>query len=157
MRLVRKAVPADLPAMVALSAAKRAQYEAYQPVFWRRAPNADEQQTGFFAHQLGRENVIALVSEEDGQVVGFVIAALVSSPPVYAPGGLTCLVDDFCVAGPDRWSDIGEELLTEVRQSARERGAAQLLVVCGHLDDPKRTLLGDGGLRIASEWWVRPI
>ncbi|PSR30833.1 MAG: hypothetical protein C7B46_17520 [Sulfobacillus benefaciens] len=34
-------------------------------------------------------------------------------------------------------------------------GAAQVLVVCGHQDTAKRTMLRDYGLEIASEWYVK--
>ena len=55
------------------------------------------------------------------------------------------------------WESVGQELLKEVLQLARERGAAQSVVVCGHLDQPKRAMLAQLGYSIASEWYVRDL
>ena len=81
--------------------------------------------------------MIALVHESAGSIDGFVIAALMDAPPVYDPGGLTCLIDDFVVADGRDWQTIGLALLAEANRQARERGAAQTVVVCGHQDQPK--------------------
>lgn len=152
---IRPAQADDVPAMVALSEAKRTQYEAYQPLFWRKAPDSAEKQSPFVAATIQRENVIALVQERAGEVIGFVIGTLVNSPPVYS-AGLTCLIDDYCVTDQD-WEGTGQALLDAVGAIAKERGASQILVVCGHLDQPKRALLAAAGHTIASEWWVRPL
>lgn len=152
---IRKALAADVPAMVDLSEQKRLQYQAYQPLFWSKAGDSREKQTPFMAAMIARENVIALVHEREGVADGFVIASLVPSPPVYA-AGLTCVIDDYCVA-EQNWDGTGKALLDAALAVARERGAAQCVVVCGHMDQPKRALLAASGLTIASEWWVRPL
>jgi GNAT superfamily N-acetyltransferase len=152
---VRKALADDVSAIVALSEAKRLQYQSYQPLFWRKAEDSREKQASFLQHLFQRDNIIALVHERDDRIDGFVIATLVPSPPVYA-AGLTCAIDDFCVAEHD-WSGVGNTLLEAATQAAKERGAVQCVVVCGHLDQPKREMLSAFGHTIASEWWVKPI
>lgn len=152
---VRRAEAADIPAMVDLSEQKRTQYQAYQPLFWKKAEDSREKQAPFFEAQLGRDDVIALVHLRNGTMDGFLIARLVPSPPVYA-AGLTCLIDDYCVSDDD-WSGTAKALLDAAAQEAVERGAVQAVVVCGHLDEPKRQLLSESGHTIASEWWVRPL
>ena len=47
-------------------------------------------------------------------------------------------------------------LLNAARAAARERGAALSIVVCGHLDQPKREMLAASGFSLASEWYVNP-
>lgn len=155
--MIQPAQESHIPAMVALSEQKRAEYAAYQPVFWRKAADSAAVQTPYFRRLLTQENVLALVALQDAAVVGFVIASLVPAPPVYDPGGLTCLIDDFCVAHPDLWQTVGRDLILAVTQQAATRGAVQAVVVCGHLDEPKRTLLRGMGMSIASEWYVTPI
>lgn len=152
---IRPATAADVPAIVALSDVKRTRYAAFQPVFWKKAEGAASKQAAFLQHQLTRENVLALVHEAEEAVDGFVIAALVPSPPVYA-AGLTCAIDDFCVTADD-WARVGTALLNAVVEAARGRGAAQVVVDCGNLDQPKREMLAALGYSIASEWWTRPI
>ena len=111
--------------------------------------------SSIFDEQLDRENTIALVSEElEGTLNGFMIASIVTAPPVYDPGSLVCMVDDFTVASADLWPTVGKELLDEVRRLANARGAKLFVVVCGHLDEPKRAMLIECGHTIASEWYV---
>lgn len=124
--MIRAACEADLDAIVTLAEARRLQYETYQPTFWGKAQDSREKQLPFLAAQLQRENVIALVHETNGQIDGFLIATLVMAPPVYT-AGLTCSVDDYCVAAPDLWLTVGAALL----------------------DDHSYT--------IASEGWTRPL
>lgn len=155
---VRQARTEDLGTIVALSEEKRRQYEPYQPQFWRKAPDSAAVQLAFLQVQLQRENVIALVHERpDGVVDGFVIAALVPAPPVYAPGGLTCAIDDYWVAGGAGWQGTGTALLDEAARLAKERGAAQVVVVTAGRDEAKRAMLQGESFSVASEWWVRSV
>ena len=88
---------------------------------------------------------------------GFIIGTLEEAPPVYDPGGLTCIVDDFVVAAPSNWQGAGQELLAELIKQTRNRGVVQIVVVCGHRDQPKRTLLASCRFSLASEWYVKGI
>lgn len=155
--VLRKATPEDVVAMVDLSERKRLEYQQFQPVFWRKAEDSRQKQIPFFEHLLHDEQTIAYVYEQAGALIGFIIARLQPAPPVYNPGGLTCMVDDFVVAEPDNWDTIGVSLLDEVNRVARERGAVQTVVVCGHLDMPKRGMLNQDGYSIASEWYVKTL
>lgn len=140
-----------------LANVKRLEYETYQPVFWRVVVDAIAQQADYIASQIADEKVITLVATSESKVVGFVIGRLVSAPPVYNPGGLTCLIDDFVVDEGELWETVGADLLDQVRRAALPRGAAQVVVVCGHLDEPKRKALEKSSLTIASEWWIAPL
>ncbi|HXN86916.1 MAG TPA: hypothetical protein VN867_12645 [Candidatus Binataceae bacterium] len=154
---VRGATKNDLPRMIELADQKRIEYEKYQPTFWRRANHARVMQTALFEKLLQRENVIALVHDSNAIVDGFVIATITPAPPVYDPGGATCLIDDFTVTENDLWQTAGRALLREAIRIAKERGAVQTVVVCGHLDEAKRAFLRSESLTIASEWYVKNI
>ena len=153
---IRRAVRADVDAMTALAAMRREQYARYQPLFWRPAAGAEQQQRPYLARLVASDDVITLVSDDAGQVTGFLIATLTSAPAVYDPGGLTCQIDDFVVSPAGRWPATGAELLRAGLAEAGGRGAIQAVVVTGHLDEPKREALRACGLEIASEWWVTP-
>jgi hypothetical protein len=154
---IRRAEERDVPEMVALSGHKRREYAVYQPVFWREAENSDAIQKPFFAFQVAKPENIVLVCEQSGKVAGFIIAGLVPSPPVYAPGGLTCAIDDFALCDDEDWTRVGLPLLEAVAREAKSQGAVQMVVVCGHLDQPKREMLAAADYAIASEWYVQTI
>lgn len=151
---VRRASSQDVEAMLALAEVRRGQYAVYQPVFWRPASNAVERQRRYFEGLLADERVIALVAVTGMGLRGFAVARFMGSPPVYDSGGETCMVDDFTVTDPADWATVGVTLLRAVQQAALSRGAAQIVVVTAHLDEPKRTALAASGLSLASEWWV---
>jgi GNAT superfamily N-acetyltransferase len=153
---IRDAVQADVPAMAALAAIRREQYARYQPLFWRPDAAAPDKHRTYLGRLVASDEVITLVSEEAGQLTGFLIAALHPAPPVYDPGGLTCDIDDFVVTPAGRWMTTGVELLRAALAQAARRGAVQAVVVTAHLDQPKRQALQACGLEVASEWWVTP-
>ncbi|HUX65777.1 MAG TPA: hypothetical protein VMV42_01390 [archaeon] len=84
---IRPAEDFDLNEILDLANSKRLEYETYQPIFWRVAPNAITQQRDYLANQIADEEVITLVATSGNELIGFVIGRLVSAPPVYNPGG----------------------------------------------------------------------
>ncbi len=154
---IRPAREIDIPRMVAIAETKRIEYESYSPVFWRKAPDSSPKQELFFQHLLTNSNVIALVAEVEEALSGFIIGAVTIAPPVYNPGGLVCIVDDFAVAKPQEWDLVGAELLAAVEREAKARGAVLSVVVCPQLDQTRRTMLQQAGAAVASEWYVRPL
>jgi hypothetical protein len=64
------------------------------------------------------------------------------------------LIDESTVANASDWLRVGAALLAEANRLAKERGTAQTVVVCGHMDQPKRQMLATAGYAIASEWYV---
>jgi GNAT superfamily N-acetyltransferase len=151
---IRAARVEDLEGILNLADAARRRYATYQPVFWRPAADARARQEPYLAALLRDPDVLAYVGLIDGAVVGFAIARLLSAPPVYDPGGLTCLFDDFTVADPELWSGLGVALLHAVHDTARLRGAVQLVVVTATRDTSKRAALAAAGLVSTSEWWI---
>jgi len=140
--------------MATLASMRREQYAQHQPVYWRPAADAQDKQRPYFAKLVAHDKVICLVSEDAGEVTGFLIATVSQAPGVYDPGGLTCQIDDFVVTSAAIWPTTGAALLRAGLAEAGRRGAVQAVVVTGHLDQPKRQALQACGLEIASEWWV---
>jgi hypothetical protein len=152
--VTRRAAEADLDAMVELSALKRADYAKAQPRFQKPAAEADAKQRLFLRDQLSKPDALFLVHEHAGAVDGWINARLINAPPVYEPGGKILFVDDFCVAAPELWSSAGKALLLDAIPWGKAQGAVLANVVCGPQDAPKRALLKELGLGVASEWHV---
>lgn len=155
--LIHFAKQQDVPRMVELSEDKRRSYEKVIPYFWERAENANEYQHRWFSSLLNNENYLLYVAEDGHEVSGFVIGQIIKAPDVYAPGGFTLSIDDFCVASSALWDTVGSKLLEAVINEGKKRGAVQVLVVCGHHDEVKRSFLQSQNLQIASEWYVKSV
>lgn len=157
MAKVRAASVDDAGRMAELAQLKREEYERHAPVLFRPKRGVRDLHRAFLASRIESEKHIALVHEaDDGHVNGFLIASLVPAPPVYEPGGLTALVDDFTVEIPRLWPVVGRSLLDAAIGEAEPRGAVQTVVVCGAHDQPKREMLVDAGHFVASEWFTKP-
>ncbi len=154
---IRPAQPEDIAAMVGLSDRFRKALSGYSSVFWRMADDATDKQTAWFQILLSSPNAITLVAEAEAELGGFVIANMQAAPPVYAPGGPVCLIDDFCIAADAKWSAAGSELLAAVEAEARNRGAVVSIVICPHLAAAKRDFLAERGFAVAAEWHVRDL
>lgn len=154
----REARAADLEQMVELADKARRDYERHAPVFQRPAANARDVHRPWLSHLVQNPDVGTFVHEDaNGDVDGFAVITTVPAPPVYDPGGLSSLIDDYVVSSPDKWVTAGATLLDTATAWARERGAVQVVVVSGPHDGPKRAVLQDAGLYIASEWFTAPL
>lgn len=153
---VRTSQLSDISAMASLSKAKRLAYEKAQPHFWRYAgEEGDKAQEKWFKELLEDKNYAMFTAESDAkEILGFVISKLMPAPEVYSPGGLTLMIDDFCVQSENLWQSVGTRLIATVKAAAKDKSATQILVVCGAHDLPKRKFLSEQNLSIASEWFV---
>jgi hypothetical protein len=179
--VIRTSQLSDISAMVSLSKAKRLAYEKAQPQFWRYAgEEGDKVQRQWFTELLEDKNYVmftatrhcepqsgeaiqknknwiassSAIPRKDEEVLGFIIGKLMPAPEVYNPGGLTLMIDDFCVQSENLWQSVGHALIATVKAAAKAKGATQIVVVCGAHDNPKRKFLIDQNLSIASEWFV---
>ena len=154
---IRTAKETDISRMVVIAETKRVEYEGYSPIYWRKAPDSSPKQELFFQRLLTSPDMIALVAEEGGSLLGFILGAITIAPPVYNPGGPVCIVDDFAIANSQDWVLIGTELLAAVEREAKARGAVLSVVVCSQRDQAKRAMLQRTGAVVASEWHVKPL
>ncbi len=146
----------DIDDMSRLSKDKRLAYEKAQPKFWAYAgAKGDEIQKVWFKELLDNpEYLLFIAKDSNQQCMGFVIGKLMQSPQVYNPGGLTLLIDDFCVATDALWSSVGLQLLKQIKKCSQEKGAIQVIVVCGHHDKLKAKFLNENNLNIVSDWYL---
>ena len=154
---IRKSTASDLDAIVVLVERHRRQHQKYQPTFWRKAAYSAEVTRSFFTRLLSEQETFFLVATEGSELQGFLIARKFPAPPVFAPGGDTYMIDDFCVLEPQHWLTVGEALLSQASTLIHEAGAAQIIVVSADRDLAKAEMLRRSDLTIASNWWTKPL
>lgn len=155
--MIRVASMDDVERLLDLASERRLRYALYHPLFHRPAQQARELQRPFFERLLADPDFIALVSEEVGHVDGFLIGHAVTPPPVYDPGGLTYVVDDFVVEDPRKWPAAGRDLLEGIGERAKAMGAVQVIVVTAPQDVAKTSVVKEGGFETVAEWAVRAL
>ena len=149
---VRKGKQGDVVAMADLLTRQRERYEKFAPVVWRLTKDHRGKTRQFLRWKILDPRSVVLVCEKDSSIEGFLIAALVQTPPVYNPGGPTAMVDDFCIGEGGDWDTTGRALLRELRVIAGERSWHQVVAVCAFEDTPKRRFLEKAGLLSTSIW-----
>jgi hypothetical protein len=139
-----------------MSKAKRLDYEKAQPKFWSYAgPKAEIEQAKWFAELIKRDDHIALTATDNSKkIIGFIIGRLIPASEVYNPGGMTLMIDDFCVESEDLWETVGKKLIEVIKADLKAVEATQILIVCGSHDKAKKQLLKNMELSVASEWYV---
>jgi len=152
--LIRAACEDDIGACVDLVQAERQRRRFWQPIFWRPAPHAASISRTHFTNLRRRPDIVFMVAEQAGEIMGFLIGQPAPAPPVFAPGGATFLIDDFCVSQGTHWRDIGRALLDNARTRLRARGAAQIVIVCPDRDRDKKQMLRHAAFTVASTWWT---
>lgn len=155
---VREAGLYDVEQMVSLTQAYRARQQEWQPKFWRTAPEAADLSRTWFAFLIDQGEAGMFVNQiDDTTLDGFLIATVIDAPPVYAPGGKSCIIDDYVLANDDLWPNTGKELLEAAKEWARAMGATQTIIVAPNLYDQKKAFLDEAGMSLASTWWVGEI
>lgn len=154
---IREARVADIPAMIEMAELKRMEYQTYQPQFWRKAANSAQVQTLFYEKLLGRDDVYPYIYEKNNAIAGYVIASLVKAPPVYDPGGLSCLIDDFYVSDSSLWETVGVAILDHVKAVVKTKGAVHMVIICAAKDKAKQSMLEKAGYPTASEWHLQTL
>ena len=93
---------------------------------------------------LGSENVIAVVAESAGRIVGALVGYVL---PKLEQDRSEIYIYDLAVAGDRRREGIATALITEVQRIAAEVGAWVVYVQADHGDDPATALYSGLGAR----------
>jgi GNAT superfamily N-acetyltransferase len=155
--IIRPAVFDDIPTMVALVEARRDVLASYQPVMWGRSHQSAAMSTGWFSSLINQDTTIARMAVDAEGAAGFYIGVIQQPPPVYAPGGTVCLIDDMAVVDGARGDRAGEMLLDAAAKDARAKGAVLMVAISAVADERHNALLRSRNMSPASYWWSQPL
>lgn len=156
---IRAGRPEDTDRLADFAESRRAQYEAYSPVFWRPAADARAKHQPFLAACLGDDQYTSRTAvSTDREVLGGAIANhRITMPPFADDPERSWFIDDFYVASPEYWDIIGRGLLESLAEAAHIAEQERLIVVTAQRDIFKRTALIRQGFESSAAWWVRPL
>lgn len=101
---------------------------------------------GWLERQLGEPNVVLFATEVNGDVVGYVYAAL-EGPNYAALRGPAGVVHDLFVQTEYRKAGLGEALLRAAVQQLERMGAPQIVLSTAHENDAAQRLFARIGFR----------
>jgi predicted N-acetyltransferase YhbS len=149
---IRQCAAQDLPAVVEILEEERGQLSKYEPRLWKQAPTSREMTGPFFESLLATGKHVFLVAEEEGDIIGFLLASPMPVPPIYdAP--TTAIIDDFAVSDSTRWEEVGGLLVQETRKRLKERGVVQFIFIGPQRHTKKMDFLRAQGLSEHASWF----
>jgi ribosomal protein S18 acetylase RimI-like enzyme len=125
---IRPATPADLRVLGRLGAALMRAHYGFDPErFIAPGSNPEAGYAGFLRTQLSDDEAVVLVAEQEGEVVGYVYAALepMSWKELRGPAGF---IHDLVVDGASQRQGIGSALMKAALEWLESRGAPRAIL-----------------------------
>jgi ribosomal protein S18 acetylase RimI-like enzyme len=144
---IRPATPKDMPAIGKLGALLVRTHHEFDPKRFLPATSGTEKAYGsFLGSQLEEPNIIILVADRDGHVLGYTYAG-VEGNDYMALRGPAGVVYDIIVDPESRRQGIGRLLLDATLQALKARGAPRVVLSTAEKNSTAQRLFDSAGFR----------
>jgi ribosomal protein S18 acetylase RimI-like enzyme len=144
---IRPAAPADLPVLGRLGALLVRVHHEFDPQrFIPARPGTGDAYASFLGMQLEEPNVVVLVAEVGGEVIGYTYAG-VESHDYMALRGPAGALYDVVVDPARRGQGIGRMLLDATLAELRARGAPRVVLSTAERNEAAQRLFARAGFR----------
>ena len=145
--IIRPAAPVDLPAVGRLGALLVRVHHDFDPQrFIAATPRTEQGYASFLGTQLEEPDVIVLVAERDGEVLGYTYAG-VEGYDYMALRGPAGELHDIVVDPAHRGHGIGRTLLDATLAALEARGAPRVVLSTAEQNEPAQRLFARAGFR----------
>jgi ribosomal protein S18 acetylase RimI-like enzyme len=144
---VRPATRADMHAVGRLGALLVRLHHDFDPQrFLPATPNTEQGYASFLLTQLAVPDVVVLVAERDGELLGYTYAGLegIDYMSLRGPAGI---LYDIVVDPAHRGRGVGRMLLDATMAVLRERGAPRVVLSTAERNEPAQRLFERAGFR----------
>ena len=144
---VRPATPADLPMLGRLGALLVRLHNDFDPKrFIAAAPNTEQRYASFLGTQLQEPNVVLLVAERGGEVIGYTYAG-VESYDYMALRGPAGVLYDIVVDPNHRGQGVGRMLIEATLAALTARGSPRVVLSTAERNESALRLFARMGFR----------
>jgi len=144
---IRPATAADRPALGRLGARLVRLHHDFDPQrFIAAPPQTEEGYAAFLGGQLGRPNVVVLVAESEGDVIGYTYAGM-EGFDYQALRGPAGVLYDILVDPAARGRGVGQQLLDATLAALRARGAPRVVLMTAEPNVGAQRLFARAGFR----------
>lgn len=145
--VTRPAAPVDLPVLGRLGALLVRLHHDFDPTrFIAAAPRTEQMYAAFLGSQLAEEDVVILVAEQDGAVLGYTYAG-VEGYDYMALRGPAGVLYDIVVDPSRRGQGIGRLLLDATLAALAVRGVPRVVLSTAERNEPAQHLFAKAGFR----------
>ena len=144
---IRGAAPADVPAIGRLGALLvRVHHDLDPQRFIAAGPDTENRYGWFLGTQLEEPNVIILVAEQDGEVIGYTYSG-VEGNDYMALRGPAGVVYDIVVDPAHRKQGVGQMLLAATVDALKARGSPRVVLSTAERNASAQRLFDRAGFR----------
>jgi ribosomal protein S18 acetylase RimI-like enzyme len=144
---IRGAAPADIPAIGRLGALLvRTHHDLDPDRFIAATPGTEMAYGPFLGRQLDEPNIVILVAEQDGEVIGYTYAG-VEGNDYMALRGPAGVLYDIVVDPAHRRNGVGRMLLDATLGALKARGAPRVVLSTAEKNDSAQRLFDRAGFR----------
>ena len=144
---IRPAAPADLPVLGRLGAHLVRLHHGFDPQrFIAATPRTEHAYAAFLGTQLEAPDVVVLVAERGGEVLGYAYAG-VEGNDYMALRGPAGVVYDIVVDPSERGRGVGRMLLDATLAALRARGAPRCLLSTAERNESAQRIFARAGFR----------
>jgi len=145
--VIRPAAPADVPAIGRLGALLVRTHHDFDPLrFIAASERTAEGYGSYLGSQLRKRDVIVLVAEEKGEVLGYTYAGIEGSDYMSLRGPAGVLYD-IVVDPAHRKHGVGRLLLDATLAALTEKGAPRVVLSTAERNEPAQRLFAHAGFR----------
>lgn len=145
--IIRPATPADLPVLGRLGALLVRVHHDFDPQrFLAAGPETEQLYAGYLGTQLGKPDVVVLVAERGGEVLGYTYAG-VEGNDYMALRGPAGVLYDIVVDPAQRRSGVGRMLLDATLAALTARGAPRCVLSTAERNENAQRLFAAAGFR----------
>lgn len=145
--VVRRATNADLPSLGRLGALLVQQHHDFDARrFLAASRRTPDHYAEFLGAQLDDPDVLLLVAEQDGRVIGYTFTAL-EGYDYKSLRGPAALLHDVLVDPDHRGRGVGQRLLDETLSMMQARGARQIVLATAERNESAQRLFARMGFR----------
>jgi ribosomal protein S18 acetylase RimI-like enzyme len=145
--VIRPAAPADVPAIGRLGALLVRTHHDFDPLrFIAASERTAEGYGSYLGSQLRKRDVIVLVAEEKGEVLGYTYAGIEGSDYMSLRGPAGVLYD-IVVDPAHRKHGVGRLLLDATLAALTEKGAPRVVLSTAERNEPAQRLFVHAGFR----------
>lgn len=145
--IVRPAAPTDLPAIGRLGALLVRLHHDFDPKrFIAATPHTEQGYASFLESQLEEPNIIILVAESDGEVVGYSYSG-VEGPDYMSLRGPAGVLHDIVIDPNHRGHGVGRTLLDATLAALEARGVPRVVLYAAERNESALRLFARAGFR----------
>ena len=144
---IRPATPKDVPTIGRLGALLVREHHDFDPQrFIAATPRTQEQYGGYLGTQLKEPNIVILVAERDGEVIGYTYSGVEGTDYMSLRGPAGVMYD--IVVDPDhRQQGVGRMLVDATLEALKKKGAPRVVLSTAERNAAAQRLFDRAGFR----------